>query len=396
MRRALAIVMLLTALSCGSGCRVLVELIEDDDTADVDGGANLVDADPDRTDADVDCSTWPYAPAHFDPCALPAPTAGLTLEPGLWTYDTNSGALTDPRFDASFPPSILVTPTDGPQVRIVSVSFVDLQSGAILRATGQRPLVIVSWSDATVSGEIDLSSTLASPGAGANPAACPEIALQHGADSPEGAGGGGGGGFGSIGAAGGPGDGGLTAAGAGGAAVSPPDALRGGCSGGRGGNSLAGRGGNGGGALHLAAQDTITVDGVLNAGGSGGGASSGDRSGGSGAGSGGLIDLQASIVRLGTAAVLASNGGGGGGGSDGGIALAGRDALPGALPAPGGTGQGMGAAGGDGAFAQTDALPGQTAGRGGGGGGGGAGYVIVRATTFDDNGAIISPPPLVP
>lgn len=387
---------LVVGLCCGSGCRVLVELIEDDEAADVDGGANAADADPTRVDADVDCASWSYQPAHFDPCALPAPTAGLSLGPGLWTYDTNSGALTDPRFDASFPPSVLVTPADGPEVRIVSASFVDVQSGAILRATGQRPLVIVSWSDLAVAGEIDLSSTLASSGAGANPTACPELALQHGADSPEGAGGGGGGGFGSIGGAGGPGDGGVTAAGAAGAAVPVPDALRGGCPGGRGGNSLAGPGGSGGGALHLAARDAITIDGILNAGGSGGGASSGDRSGGSGAGSGGLIDLQASTVRLGTSAVVACNGGGGGGGSDGGIAIVGSDALADALAALGGAGQGMGAAGGDGAFAQTDALPGATAGRGGGGGGGGTGYIVVRAATFDDGGAMISPPPVVP
>lgn len=376
-----------------AGCRVLVELVESDpggdavDASHTDGG--------DRVDANVDCA-WSYTPKHVDPCAIPAPGAELVLGPGTWSYDTNSGALTDPEFDARFPTSALIAQSDGPELRVLSVSSVDIQDGAVLRATGKRPLVIVSWSDLSVAGTIDVGSGRHREGAGGDPATCPDIGPMSGASSGEGAGGGGGGGFGSVGGAGGTGDGEVTAAGEGGAAVAMPEVVRGGCPGGIGGNSLAGPGGNGGGALYLVARDGVTIDGVLDAGGGGGSGSSGDRSGGSGGGSGGMIELQAPTVALTASAVLAANGGGGGGGSDGGIAIAGQDGQDDAVAAEGGDGQGQGAAGGAGGFADTDAEPGTAANRGGGGGGGGRGFIVVRATNFDDDGAVVSPPAVRP
>ncbi len=395
--RPLATAALAAALLAGSGCRALVELVETDPAAaTVDGGGPPPDAPTDWGDAGIVCTGWDYSPAHVDPCDLPVPDPDLVLGPGMWTYDTNSGALTDPQLSATFPASVLLAQAGGPELRVVSVQSLDVQNGAILRATGERPLVIVSWSDLTVAGTIDVGGSVGDPGAGANPSACPNTGPQDGTDSTEGASGGGGGGFASAGGDGGTGSSGVAAAGTGGAAIALPAYLRGGCPGGRGGNSLAGPAGNGGGAVHLLARDSITIDGVLNAGGNGGGGSSGNRSGGSGGGSGGLIDLQADIVHLGSTAVLAANGGGGGGGSDNKVAGDGQDGQADETAALGGDGEGMGAPGGNGAFAQTSAMPGEMANRGGGGGGGGIGFVVVHASTLDDGGAVISPPTTSP
>jgi hypothetical protein len=373
---------------CAGGCRALVELIE----AEEDGPAGDGGVGP---DASVDC-TWPFQPERFDPCAIPSPGEPLILGPGEWWYDTNSGALTDPALDAWFPASALIVQPGGVEIRVVSADAVDLQEGAILRATGKRPLVLVSWSDLTVAGVVDVGSRPGSAGAGADPETCPDADRQDGENSGDGAGGGGGGGFGSPGARGGDGNAGDADGGDGGDPLSLPGALRGGCPGGDGGNQSAGDGGPSGGAVHLVARDTLTIAGIVTAGGSGGGGSTGNRGGGGGGGSGGMIELEAGTVRLARTGVLASNGGGGGGGGDGGVALPGEDGRAAAAPARGGLRQGMGADGGDGAFADVAAERGEMANRGGGGGGGGTGFIVIRSATIDDAGAVLSPAPVGP
>lgn len=393
MRRLAAACTLVVALGLCTGCRLIVELVEsdDDDPAAVDGGADTADADPDRVDADPQCDNWSYAPAHFAPCSISTPLDGLILGSGDWAYDTDTGALTDPQMNMTFPPSGLVVQNNGVELRLVTASYMEIQAGAILRATGARPLALVSWSDTIIDGTIDVSSAAGFPGAGADPVVCPDVAAQIGSNSSEGAGGGGGGGFGSMGGDGGTGDGGLTAAGTGGVAVQLPGDVRGGCTGGIGGNATPGPAGPGGGGLYLAARDSLTLDGTLHAGGGGGGGGDANRSGGSGGGSGGMLDVQAVTVTFGSSAILASNGGGGGGGCDNNTADPGEDALAEETAAPGGDGEGMGEPGGAGAFGGTDAEPGMPSNRGGGGGGGGVGFIVVRASTFDDSSAVTSP-----
>ncbi|HTJ43192.1 MAG TPA: hypothetical protein VL463_13900 [Kofleriaceae bacterium] len=384
MRRAPRAAALAALVLCG-GCRVLVELVESDPAA-VDGGAGADGA----VGPDPSCGAWPFAPTDVDPCAIPAPGEAIVLGPGTWTYDTNSGALTDPAQDAVYPTSALIA-SPGGELRVISVRGFDVQAGAILRATGKRPLVVVAWTDLDVSGTIEVSSSATVAGAGANPSTCPAAGTLAGAAAAEGGGGGAGGGFASAGGAGGSGGAGAGAGGSPAAAVTPLDHVRGGCDGGRGGNA-GGHGGHGGGALALIAQGTVAIAGTIDAGASGGGGAPSGRAGGGGAGAGGMIELDGTIVHLAATAVLASNGGGGGGGCDGGPAADGANGSAGATVASGGAKQGMGGDGGDGAFAQTAAQPGQPAARGGGGGGGGRGAIAVRATTLDDAGAIASPP----
>ncbi len=212
---------LVGALATASGCRLLVELVETEETvADVDGGVDGPGADP-------TCGTWTVAPAGLDACDLPAPGPTLALGAGVWTFDTNSGALTDPDADASFPTSALLTPAGGPEVRVVSVASFALATGAELRVRGRRPLVVAAWSVAELDGHLDATSRLDAPAAGADPDACATAAARPGADHVEGGGGGGGGGAAEIGAPGGTGNDGAAAAGAGGGAAAPPTTPRG-------------------------------------------------------------------------------------------------------------------------------------------------------------------------
>lgn len=377
----------LVALSAlGSGCRVIVELIETDPH---DGTA------PDAMlPSDPRCGAWNHAPDTFDPCDVPTPSMSLELGDGVWTFDTNSGSLTDPDDNATFPTSALITAKSGIEARALSVERLSLSAAATLLVRGKRPLIMVSWSDADLRGVIDVTSRSGTSAAGSNPDACAGTTAGTGADNVEGAGGGGGGGFGTNGAAGGSGDDGLATAGGAGAAA-PIATFRGGCAGGAGGNALHGVAGDGGGAVVIAARELVTLNGVVTAGGAGGGAAQGGRAGGGGGGSGGYVGLAAASVVLGPYAIVAANGGGGGGGSDGSPATVGQDGQPAAMAAAPGPGQGMGSSGGAGGARGVAPKPGTASHRGGGGGGGAVGIVRFDSPLQDiDPSAVISPAPL--
>jgi len=160
--------------------------------------------------------------------------------------------------------------------------------------------------------------------------------------------------------------------------------------GGFGGGSSNGVGGGGGGAVQLASEGTITVSGIINAGGCGG--TQGDAThGGGGGGSGGAVLLEAPTVHVTATGVLAANGGGGGGGGDA-AATAGEAGRPNDTRASGGAGGTNGFTGGNGGFLATAAQPGAD-GNGAGGGGGGVGRVRLNSTsgaTLDTN-SILSP-----
>ncbi|MBL8625717.1 MAG: hypothetical protein JNK64_30675, partial [Myxococcales bacterium] len=206
------------ALVAAGGCRAVVELVESDPAAA-----------PDAAGPDPACVPWSFQPATIDACALPAPGPALALTAGTWRYDTNSGALTDPDQDVTFPTSALVTPAAGPELRFVSIARFEVGAGAILQISGKRPLVVAAWSDAVIAGAIDASSRIGAPAAGADPDACGATAAARGTANPEGAGGGGGGGLGAAGAAGGAGVDGAAAGGDGGARAAAPVGVRGGC-----------------------------------------------------------------------------------------------------------------------------------------------------------------------
>jgi hypothetical protein len=380
----------------------------DADPSVPDASASPIDADPEET-----CG-WPFAPKHFDPCALDNPVALTRLvldQDGIYVYNTDRGLLTNPMGVDILPAPPSTLEQDG-DVRALWVNGLDLQNGSTLRVKGTRPLMIVSTDEIRVSGILDVSSTwdpetlTFDPGAGADPPSdeCTSTGVQTGGDCTNGGGGGGGAGFGGPGANGGRGAGtgscdgasGI-AGGRGGNAVPAPTTIRGGCKGERGGNGdavmLYGLGGFGGGAVHLVSQVKVDITGTVHAGGAAGSGAENNRSGGGGGGSGGFIGLEALEIVIGQSARLAANGGGGGGGCNNGLADSGEDGKDLAQAAIGGAGQSFGGNGGNGSAGRSlGGEPGTDSSRGGGGGGGGGGYIIAyQSTPTASSQAVVSP-----
>lgn len=190
-------------------------------------------------------------------------------------------------------------------------------------------------------------------------------------------GGGGGGGFGGRG-----GDGGSSVAGGGGNTYGNDTLvpLYGGSGGGSGAIDMIGNdgpGGPGGGGLQISTPATITVSGVIEAGGCGGlrGESG---TGGGGGGSGGSVLLEAHTITINAGAMIAANGGAGG--SSGMISSnghMGESGQPSLLAAVGGANVGSGSCDGANGSSATD-INGQSLScseYNGGGGGGGAGRI---------------------
>jgi hypothetical protein len=211
-------------------------------------------------------------------------------------------------------------------------------------------------------------------------------------------GGGGGGGYGAPG-----GTGGFTSGTNNGSAAGPAygnDTLSpivGGSAGGWAINESPTNSGSPGGALQLVSGNSITVKGVINAGGCGG-THSGSSTGANGGGSGGGILLETPALTVTATGVLAVNGGGG---AAGGCATDGQNGQPSAtaatggacLPAngvPGGAG-GANATpmGGDGAESAKISVT--VYGSGGGGGVGRMRFNVANSPTLST--AVISPPP---
>lgn len=338
------------------------------------------------------CEDWTPAPTHVDPCVLGQSLGSLVLEtPGEYVYKSDTGELDGPGTPTA-PASQLI---DG--LRVVSVHRLRVGPDATLRIEGSRPVVVAAWFDISVAGTIDVGSSQGSAGAGADPDACAGSAPTPGENDTQGGGGGGGGAFGGDGGDGGNGDDGDGQGGNAGMMVAASDVIRGGCAGADGGLGDAGSSGPagpGGGAIQLTARVSIDITGEVSAGG-GGGAGGSDDAGGGGGGSGGLVDLEAPTITLGSEGRLGANGGGGGeGGSDGTIGRFGDDGNA-ETKADGGSGMGRGGGGGDGSFeTNRNGLQGSSDGQGGGGGGGGCGFIHVHGMLDMTPGAVVSPDPL--
>ncbi len=252
-----------------------------------------------------------------------------------------------------------------------------------LTVTGPRALVLLAYEDVTITGTIELGATGEEAGPGAAFTQSIETA---------------GGGLGSSG-------------GNDGAAPSFDEALVPLIGGVSGGASCSAPGGGGGGALQISAGQTITVTGVISAGGGGGNGGPSDCAG-TGGGSGGVVLLEAPEVSA-TGKVLANGGGGGGGGSRfHGGGYPGTDALLSLDVAPGGGGQDdhgclaettFGGYGGSGAAAADEAADGapgdstsvcfDTEWVRGGGGGGGLGAVRINTAGGCNCAGDFSPQP---
>ena len=337
-------------------------------------------------------------PGNYQICIQTVPTTPVTLVTGTLNTDTAAGG--------GSPLCATTTPMgwtmNQPDACFVMGTTISIASGATVKVTGPRPLVLLATDTLTIAGTLDVSSHLGASSGPASNLGCASYTVAPQA-SATGGGGGAGGSFMSAGGNGGDGDGGSVSTGGMslGAAQFPPTALRGGCDGQRGGGggaNLAGSVGHGGGAVYLLAGNAIDVSGgVIDASGSGG--TGGDNfTGGSGAGAGGMIELSATTYTMNAATRLFANGGGGAGGADtnssGG---SGADPTAAAITtfAPGGTGGG-GGNGGKGFAGITQATAGAPGGnnKGGGGGGGGGGFIqstVALTTTTLSAGVVDSP-----
>jgi len=384
-------------------------------------------------DAPAVCMTW--HPHNFEPCNLGSPQMAvhLTMANSPYVYDTTmmGGDLKDKTGTVLIHSPLTITQSDSTILAVLSVARFEVDANVKIQVIGPKPLLVASWDDIVVAGDIDVGShttetdatahiqSSTTVGAGAN-SGCTGLVGMAGLEAVQsgGSGGGGGGALRGAGGAGAVGDMSCTTApcprpgGPGGTALtSIPATIRGGCAGGIGGAAGPGanapanattiaNGGAGGGAIELAARQSINVSGIIRAGGAAGaGAPTGAATGGGGGGSGGMIAFDAPTVTL--AGTIAANGGGGGGSAP--FAAApnfgnvGMDGQPSSNPAAGGAMNTSGTCGlGGAAGSSSVSLGGVTATGndpcGGGGGGGGAGFILYWSPTFTMTGTL-SPAP---
>jgi hypothetical protein len=306
------------------------------------------------------------------------------------------------------------------KVSVLSVSSLTIESDAALYPYGTHSIVLLSAGDVSIRGILDVSApcdgttgTCAGPGGGDGAENQDDVAEGcapgkngNGSISTVARTGGGGGAFGTDGAPGGTAGAGVQAGGQGGVLVDNDDCpgsslvpLVGGSGGGAGAYlGEGGNGGGGGGAVQITSLTRIDVDppnsnffqGIFASGAGGGGGSDG---GGGGGGAGGAIVLEAPVIKIVRAYLIANGGAGGGGGQAGVSSSDGEDGQPNGEVAIGGTGT---AAGGTGGVA--DALPKIGLGGGNSTGGGGGSVGIIRlhapAAQLQIEGATVSPPPI--
>jgi hypothetical protein len=264
------------------------------------------------------------------------------------------------------------------------------------RTTGDLPLVIASLTTLEVAGTLDVASHKSGdPGAGAIGAVCLGATTISGTNAASGAGGGAGGSFGGAGGRGGDGPVGAP----GGLApplIQPPiDVLRGGCAGGPGGSGSGVKsvGGDGGGAVYLVANQSITIEGAVDASGGGGRAGLHGAGGGGGGGSGGMIVLAAPAIAA-TGTLFANGGGGAGGATNNTDGHDGTDPTSAfAAASPGGAAGGQATNGGIGGFGTTNGGSAMQAGAASGAGGAGGGTGVIRVLQGGPLGGSVSPPP---
>ncbi len=338
------------------------------------------------------CMTWTFIPTDFHPCALVPPQTTPVLTTGTYVIDSDTGVI-----DGAGVSNVQLAYTVTNGVGVVSVGTWTIPTGVTVRGEGSLALVIAAWGSLTIAGRVDVSSVVGgTPGAGANPSTCGTGIGAIGSANSGGDGGGGGGGFAANGGRGGNGSGVTNSGGTAGVMRALPATIQGGC---RGGDAPAGDGGNpgdggsGGGAIALVARDSLSVAGLVHAGGAGGTGGSTSRTGGGGGGSGGMIRLETNSLSFTPTSILAANGGQGGGGCNGGTAGNGVDGTPGATEPAAGNSESGGTDGGGGGW--RDRPTGNTASSasdGGGGGGGGVGYIVYKGHTSTNNLPNVSSP----
>ena len=366
--------------------------------------ASMIIDHPDGADAPADCAMWHAH--HFNACAIPAPSDGITIS-GATTFSTDTGSFTGSV--TATPAGGGITQSDSTTAYLISIQSLAITSTGSLRVIGAAPLVVASWGDIDVMGSIDAGSTAGQAGAGANPASCTATKAMVGVNavSSGGSGGGGGGGFNGMGGNGGIGDDPkCCAGGSGGGMVAKPTVVLGGCAGAISGQAGSGdllndptaisTGGAGGGALQLTSKTKITIlNGTITSGGEGGGgAPDGSACGGGGGGAGGFLGFDAPMIEFDGATIAANGGGGGGSAPFANTGAAGEDGQESAAQATGGalsTCSEAGMLGGAGAQMNGGSSTNPLESCGGAGGGGGVGYILTWGMLMKSNAPVVSP-----
>jgi hypothetical protein len=338
-------------------------------------------------DAPPDAPLFCYGTGLVRVCFNAAPSNSLAIE-NPTTLNTDTGVSMGTSLTC-------VTPLSGGAGYCV-VLATDISIDSSLRATGNKPLILVASGTITTGAPIDVGSHRGQnpeTGAGADPAVCATMGTP-----PTSGGGGAGGSFAGLGGVGGNGSGLAAGGGVPGAVVGTLTAVRGGCPG-QDGNAAAandrGRLGHGGGAVFLIAGTKIDIQAAINA--AGEGATPGDKNtaGGGGGGAGGMIGFDAPMISAIATALILANGGGGaeGSGTGNNAGAPGADSTTTAAAVGGNNASVTGGDGGNGSTgaAAGPGLPGGPGTGGGGGGGGGAGLIKAPATAT--LGTNISPLP---
>ncbi len=334
-----------------------------------------------------------YEPSNFDPDVLdPVVAPVVTLDCPAEFYSGSPVAFVE--WCGQSEPLVEIDTAPDADVVILTFQALTITDTGSLTITGDRPVILAVFGDATIDGSVDASASGGTAGPGGD-TVCTVGDGSPGGNSNsdnDGAGGGGGGGFGTSGASGGSaqtGSGGGGGSSEGNASLVP---LRGGCSGGQGGRGAGSNapGGGGGGAVQISASATLFIGstGVISAGGGGGQVGGDAADGGAGGGSGGGILIEGGSVDLASGAWITANGAGGGGGegeySSGG-SHSGSDGDPTTTGCSDG-GACVGTQCGDGGDGEGVSCSSQNGGAGddggGGGGGGGLGRVRVNSPIF--------------
>jgi hypothetical protein len=372
-----------------AGCNQVLG-VTDPHLLDGGGGGGDAGGTPDAgIDAGIDAGCagdgFGYTISNLAPCDVPAATASLLLVNS--TIDTTAGTMTVGTAVQPLPANAVVTQLGGgPQVRVVSVTGLDVPPSITVNVVGQYGLVLVVRGDVTIDGQLIASANHTTPAAGSrSAAACGASAGVAGAGTGDTSAGCGGGGHGGAGAAGG--GAAMVLGGRGGVAdtnlaLRP---LRGGCPGGvRAGDAPAA----GGGAIQISASGRIHISGTIAAGGGGAVALATSAPAPAGGAGGGLL-LEASAIAMDSKAALTANGGAGADGGDTAAACSGENGhLRDPNPASGGmcTADISGGAGGAG----TTAAHGGDTGTRGTGGGGAVGRIAIHSHAFTPG--VVSPP----
>ena len=191
--RSLAMITMATACTFDSGG---LRFVADDSTSDAgaatsDGptgtsvDANLDLPDAGATDASCPGSQLAIVPSNIDLCDIPAAASSLDFEDRTWVVNTSTATLVDVNANEAVPFEFVVVSqtTGGSDVVLVAVDSITIGANGLVLVVGNRPLVMLAYSNITIDGILVAGGTasLAPPGpspTAALPALAPMVSFR--------------------------------------------------------------------------------------------------------------------------------------------------------------------------------------------------------------------------